>query len=94
MTDTTDNAPHKMTLHSVDNGFCRVYYNYVNSQGQKLLYCLQDEGENYGGVKCYRCSKDGEPDYTVTPKGVTFEKPTGTTETEKAVLKYLDNMGV
>ena len=60
-----------------DTGYCRVYYHYVNKKGQKLLYCFQDEGKNYGGVKFYRCSGDDweEPEYEVKTDNCIFDPP-------------------
>jgi len=40
---------HKLKIHSIDNGFCRVMYYVKNNNNQTLYYCLQDEGANYGG---------------------------------------------
>ena len=77
-------------IHSIDNGYCRVYYNAINSEGQKLLYCLQDEGDNYGGVICYRCSKDGEPDYPMKYGKNRFEIPQGNSDIEIVIRKYLE----
>jgi hypothetical protein len=51
---------------------------------------LQDEGQRYGGVACYRCSKDFEPEYPIfTFRYDQFEIPTGDTQIEIAVREYL-----
>lgn len=76
-------------IHSIDNGFCRVNYTAENSAGQTLIYCLQDEGANYGGVVCYRCSGDFEPNYEIKYGKDRFEVPTGDSDIEKVVREYL-----
>ena len=76
-------------IHSIDNVFCRINYTFKNAQGQKLYYCLQDEGKNYGGVICYRSSVDLEPCYKVMAKLSDFEIPTGDSEIEVVVREYL-----
>jgi hypothetical protein len=77
-------------IHSIDNGFCRVNYKAKNSAGEIVFYCLQDEGQRYGGVACYRCSKDFEPEYPIfTFRYDQFEIPTGDTQIEIAVREYL-----
>lgn len=73
----------------IDNGFCRVEYSAVNPQGQKVYYCLQDEGVGYGGVICYRCSRDGEPSHQVRYVKDRFEVPTGDSSIEVTVREYL-----
>jgi len=73
----------------VDNGYCRIYYNAYNQEGQKLLYCLQDEGDRFGGVLCYRCSTDGEPDYSIKYGKDRFEVPQGSSDIELVVRNYL-----
>lgn len=77
------------TIHSIDNGYCRVNYKAVNSAGQTIFYCLQDEGENYGGVICYRCSSDFEPQYPMNYRKEQFEVPTGDSAIETVVRDYL-----
>lgn len=42
-------------------GHCQITYTSRNLRGQLLTYCLQDEGERFGGVRLMRCSNDGEP---------------------------------
>jgi len=84
---------HKLKIHSIDNGFCRVMYYVKNNNNQTLYYCLQDEGANYGGVILYRCTPDGEPDYPCEFQGENiwsmFEVPSGDTEIEVAVRAFL-----
>ena len=76
-------------IHHVDNGFCRVNYQAVNADGQTVYYCLQDEGKRYGGVVCYRCCGDFEPNYSIRYPKNLFEVPTGNSEIEVAVREYL-----
>jgi hypothetical protein len=76
-------------IHSIDNGFCRVNYKAVNYKGETIFYCLQDEGKLWGGVICYRCSKDFEPDYQMRYPRDQFEVPTGDSAIEIAVREYL-----
>ena len=76
-------------IHSIDNGYCRVNYSAVNEDGETIYYCLQDEGLAYGGIICYRCSKDFEPDYLMRYHPSRFEVPTGNSTIEIAVRNYL-----
>ena len=73
-------------IHHIDTGFCRVNYKAINSDGQTIFYCLQDEGDE---VVCYRSSKDFEPDYQINYEKHRFEVPTGNTDIEITVRKYL-----
>lgn len=77
--------------HSVDNGFCRVYYKIG-----KQLYCFQ--AEDYEGkiIVFYVCTYPyGEPNYEIDWKATfpntKFIPPQGFTETEKQVRAYLEN---
>jgi len=85
------NGSKDFKIHSIDNGYCRVNYTAVNSAGQKIYYCLQDEGTNYGGILCYRSSSDQEPDYLITYSRDRFEIPTGNSAIEVSVRNYLTN---
>jgi hypothetical protein len=53
----------KFKLHSIDTGFCRVYYTTRNESNERIIYCIQDNGKE--GVELYRCSRDGEPSHPV-----------------------------
>jgi len=81
--------PKDFTIHSIDNGFCRVNYKAKNCAGETVFYCLQDEGKNYGGVVCYRCSRDFEPNYSIKYNRNRFEVPTGNSDIEIVVREYL-----
>ncbi len=76
----------KFKLHSdweKFTGHCQITYVSKNSQGQKIVHCLQDNGEKYGGIRLMRCSQDGEPAYEVKiPGPVIFEKPKGDSKLE------------
>ena len=78
-------------IRSIDNGYCRVNYQAENAAGQIIYYCLQDEGKGYGGVICYRASKDEEPDYPIAYGRDRFEVPQGNSDIEKVVREYLTN---
>lgn len=71
-----------------DNGYCRVYYTWKNSEGQTVDYCAQDEGK--GQIVFYRCTGGdwNEPDYEVRPKNAPPFSP-GNTETDIAVNKWI-----
>jgi len=74
----------------IDHGFCRIVYVALNEDGKKVYYCLQDEGENCGGVVCYRtCGPDHEPSYPIVYARNRFEVPTGNSLIETAVRDYL-----
>ncbi len=80
-------------IHSIDNGFCRVNYTAINADGKTIYYCLQDEGTNYGGVICYRCSGDFEPSYEMKYNCNRFEIPMGNSHIEITVRNYLTKGG-
>ena len=81
-------------IHHVDNGFARVVYVTVNSEGQRVYYCLMDNaGWGHPNVECYRCTQPPhyEPDYQIKhPNRRIFEVPKGNTETEIAVREFLN----
>lgn len=65
----------------IDNGFCRINYTKKTKEAT-YYYCLQDEGENYGGVCFYVCADDDfEPSHQVDFKNPAtwheVELPTG-----------------
>lgn len=83
-------------IHSIDSDFFRVYYTTKNELGEKLLYCLQYDGERCGGVKLYRCTKEGEPSHpTPFKEGVRakdlMEVPMGDTRIENYVREWIEN---
>lgn len=47
-------------------GHCQLNYVAKNDLGQKIQYCLQDNGEKFGGIRLMRCTQDFEPNYEVT----------------------------
>jgi hypothetical protein len=57
---------HKFKLHSINTGYCRIYYTTKNDTNERLIYCIQQDGHNE--VNLYRCSKDGEPSHRVAFK--------------------------
>lgn len=75
----------------IEDGYCRI--NYKRKVGENILnYCLQDEGQGYGGVLLYRCSKDYEPSNCVLiPKHLNaeFEIPIGSTDLEKKIAAFI-----
>jgi len=70
-----------------DAGFCRVYYTWRNSQGQKIWYCAQ-EGRPDCDVEFLRCCSSLEPEYEVFPKEAPPLSP-GKTSTDKIVNKWI-----
>lgn len=65
-----------LNFHSVESGYARVYF-----QSEKALYCLQQDFRNQP-ANLYACTKDGEPDHTVSLESEShvfcfpeFEKP-------------------
>lgn len=71
---------------------CQVTYTSRNAKGEKLIYCLQYQGQNSSvKVKLLRCSQDGEPSHEVTfTKIAQFERPTGDSNTEVAVRDWIN----
>lgn len=49
----------------IDDGFCRITFKAQSESGASVYYCLQDEGERYGGVILYRSTSEYEPEYAV-----------------------------
>lgn len=68
----------KLLTHQNLIGHCQLTYTCLNSSRQRLVYCLQDQGERFGGVRAMRCTQEGEPEYQVDFREVraVFEKPT------------------
>lgn len=84
----------KFKIASVDTGFCRINYEVLNDKGETIYYCLQDEGENYGGMQLYRSTEDEEPSHRVAFKEGIYaknmmEKPTGNTEIEILARQWI-----
>lgn len=83
-------------LFYIDIGFCRVLYSVHNDNNEKIYYCFQDEGDICGGVKFYRMTSDGEPQYEIKKFKIGavlwFEIP-NTIESDlmKKVCKYIEN---
>lgn len=80
-----------LKIMDIDNGFCRVVYVAKNNNGQKVFYCLQDEGDE--NIQFYRCTDYSyiEPDYTVKCKDWTImEIPTGDSCIEKIVRDFIN----
>lgn len=83
----------KLKVHSIDSGFCRVYYHARNNDGESVWYCLQDEGKNIG-LRFYRCTDDGEPCYPIElkkPASELLEIPAGDSEIEKQCAAWIAN---
>lgn len=81
-----------LKIHSVDSGFCRVYYVFKNSAGETVLYCLQNDGRE--GVNFYSCTQSiGEPSHIVKPDPlkVEFERPKIECSLTEAVNKWIDD---
>lgn len=48
--------PHLLKFHSIDSGFCRVYF---QLKGSLSLFCIQEDFKDC--FEFYNCSSDGEP---------------------------------
>lgn len=73
-------------------GHCQITYTTKNENGQRLVYCLQDQGEKFGGIRLMRCSQDNEPSHEVRLKGpASFEMPTGDSKLEEKVKQWIKN---
>lgn len=78
----------KLIISYVDSGYCRVVYKVEETE---IIYCLQDEGENYGGVNLYRCTQEEEPLYKVKlNQSVEIEIPNGEDHLTAMVSKYIE----
>lgn len=73
-------------------GHCQITYTTRNEAGQKLVYCLQDNGDKFGGVRLMRCSQDGEPSHEVefTSHIAVFERPPRESRLEVKVNAWID----
>lgn len=77
-----------MRLHSVDHGFCRVYYR----RGRQLL-CYQLAG--WGNYELYTCTADGEPSHPITPVAVPARHlPIEVNSTCADLRKWLEKEGL
>lgn len=76
---------YQYTLHSIDNGSCRVYYKHNRKGG---LFCLQEENL-LGEIQFLMCSKDGEPSHPVFLPLEGLPNPQGDSDIEIAARKYL-----
>lgn len=57
-------------------GHCQITFTTKNQNNQTIVYCLQDNGEKFGGVRLMRCTQDGEPSHEAIPKSrLEFERP-------------------
>lgn len=67
----------KLLKHQNHIGHCQLTYTSKNDLGQRLVYCLQDQGENFGGIRLLRCTQECEPCHEVkfTEVRAVFEKP-------------------
>ena len=80
-------------IYGIDNGYWQITYKIKNGENQHIYYCLQDEGENYGGVLLYRMTSDGEPSHECKMNNDNFSKfeiPSGDSNIEKVVRNFLN----
>lgn len=72
---------------------CQITYLARNNNGERIAYCLQDNGDKFGGIRLMRCSEDGEPSHECSFKTVRaeFEKPTGDSKLEKLCREWIEN---
>ncbi|MFC1354226.1 MAG: hypothetical protein G8D89_17805 [gamma proteobacterium symbiont of Clathrolucina costata] len=54
---THQNVVDRLTLHSVENGFCRVYYLEGSRKSHRLLCYQESVGSSF---ELYECTRDGE----------------------------------
>lgn len=77
-------------------GHCQITYTTKNDSGQSIVYCLQDNGKNHGGIRLMRCSQDGEPSHEAMPKQgavLRFEVPLGNSELEILAKEWIVSRG-
>ena len=73
-------------------GHCQITYTSRNDNGERLTYCLQDNGEKFGGIRLMRCSDDGEPSHEVKfTRPLHFEKTKGDSRTEILANQWIEN---
>lgn len=58
-------------------GNCQLNYFIRNDRGERAFYCLQDNGERWGGIRLLRCTQDLEPSHEVrfSSVNVVWERP-------------------
>jgi hypothetical protein len=79
----------KLVIEFIDSGYCRIVY---RVEGTDFFYCLQDEGENYGGVILYKCTSDHEPMYQARLLSPTqIEIPKGDCFMSLVVSKFIED---
>ncbi len=78
----------KLTLHSIDNGNCRVYYQSGKGKDTRLFCYLESIGSHFA---LYVCSRDGEPSHSICHDSYVNETPlpVGDSATEVALRKWL-----
>lgn len=76
-----------LKLHSVDNGYCRVYYRH-DAEGDKRLFCMQEEGKD--NFELLVCTDEGEPDYPMRLDNIeSIELPEGDSVVEVGLRSFL-----
>lgn len=85
---THQNKVDRLTLHSVENGFCRVYYLEGSRKSHRLLCYQESVGSSF---ELYECTRDGEPSHTISHQDFINRTPLpeGSTATEKGLRKWL-----
>lgn len=76
-----------LKVHSVDEGFGRINFKYLNEQGYNVYYCLQEY--SHGFLKFYRCSQDGEPSHEVPSSGFIFQLPNPLVHGDTTLMKLV-----
>ena len=79
-----------LNFSDVESGNCRVYF---KTQKNKQSYCLQDEGEKFGGMRLYRCTDNDWREPSHEPKFsriILFERPKIDCELTRKAVAWID----
>jgi hypothetical protein len=88
-------STYDLNFSDVDSGFCRVYFYHRRPTSGIAWYCLQDEGEKYGGMQLYRCTDSDwrEPSHPVSfnKRYIIIERPQGCDDLAVKARQWIKN---
>jgi len=74
----------------VNQGHCQITYATRNPNNQRIFYCLQDNGKNFGGIRFMRCTQEGEPQNAATLHDKSLlEIPAGDSKLEELCREWI-----
>tara|TARA_B100000446_G_scaffold184352_1_gene206205 strand:- start:74919 stop:75584 length:666 start_codon:yes stop_codon:yes gene_type:complete len=87
------NDAENLTLHSVENGLCRVYYLEGSKNGNRTLCYQESAGSSF---TLYECTGEGEPSTSLNTDNYIKRTPlpAGDSSTEKGLRQWLVNHAI